>query len=115
MYWPLDVMVPGPALASPPETAHVTLAAPPPESVAESCSTGVPEELELLQPVQLVSIVAVVGETEKVPLEEPPVVVTPPPQPARTSRAGAANAAKLRADHRCSLLAWARRFVECEE
>ena len=77
MYWPL---VDGARLRcwrprrSP---VHVTLAAPPLASVAENCSTAVPDELVALQPVQLVSIVAVPGEIENVPFEE--LAATPPP------------------------------------
>ena len=79
-------MVPGPALASPPETDQLTLAEPPPESVARKCSTAAPEELVALQPVQLVSMAAVPGETEKVPFDETPD--TAPPHPASTNKAG---------------------------
>ena len=88
-------MVPGPEFASPPETDQVTLAAPPPESVAENCSTVAPEELVVLQPVQLVSMAAVPGEMEKVPLDELPDGV--PPQPASANRAGSAAIASARA------------------
>ena len=49
-------MLPAPLFASPPLTFQVTAAAPPPESVAENCSTAEPEELVALQPVQFVSI-----------------------------------------------------------
>lgn len=101
MYWPLVEMEPGPELVSPPETAHVTLAAPPPESIAENCSTGVPEAFVALQPVQLVSIEVVEGERENVPLEDVPVEATvPPPQPATTKTVGKIAAAKMRAGQR---------------
>jgi hypothetical protein len=55
-------MEPGPVLASPPETDQVTLAEMP-ACVAENCSTAVPVVFFPLQPVQLVSMVAVPGET----------------------------------------------------
>ena len=93
MYWPALVMAPGPEFASPPETDHVTLAAPPLESAAENCSTAVPEELAL-QPAQFVSIAAVPGEMEKTPLDEPTDGV--PPQPASANRAGSAAIASAR-------------------
>ena len=86
-------MVPGPELASPPETDHVTPAAPPPESVAENCSTVAPEET-VLQPVQLVSMAAVPGEMAKAPLDEPTDGV--PPQPASANSAIRAATARER-------------------
>jgi hypothetical protein len=97
VYWPLVVIVPGPEFASPPVTAHVTLAAPPPVSEAVNCSTGVPAELVELQPVQLVSIAGVLGATENVPLDEVVVVVDPLTQPVRTSTAGSKLTANTRA------------------
>ena len=98
MYWPLVVMDPGPELVSPPETAQVTLAAPPPESMAENCSTAVPDAFVALQPVQLVSIEVVEGERENVPFDDVPVEATvPPPQPATTKTVGKIAAAKMRA------------------
>lgn len=98
MYWPVVVMEPGPALASPPETDQVTLAAPPPDNVAENCATGAPEEFDVLQPVQLVSIVAVPGEMEIVLFDE--LFTDPPPQPASTNRIGKEKPASIRAGHR---------------
>lgn len=99
MYCPLEVIVPAPELASPPETDQVTEAAPPLLSVAENCSTTAPEEVAALQPVQLVSIESVVGEMENVPFD---VVVeaTPPPQPASTRNVGSAAIASIRAGQR---------------
>ena len=96
MYWPLELMVPAPEFASPPETVQVTLAAPPAFSVAENCSTAVPEEFVVLQPVQFVSRVAVPGEIENSLLEEPPEAVEPP-QPARMNSAGNMAIATMRA------------------
>ena len=97
MYWPLVEMEPGPELVSPPETVQVTLAAPPPERMAENCSTGVPEAFVALQPVQLVSIAVVGGERENVPLDELPVEATvPPPQPAASRRVGSVVIARNR-------------------
>ncbi len=66
-------MVPEPEFASPPETVQVTVAPLPLVSVAENCSTGTLEEVAL-QPVQLVSIEAVPGETENAPLIVPDTV-----------------------------------------
>jgi len=88
-------MVPGPEFASPPETDQVTLAAPPPERVAENCSKVAPEELVVLQPAQFVSMAAVPGEMEKAPLDEPPDGV--PAQPASANSAGSAAIASVRA------------------
>ena len=62
-------MVPGPLLASPPETDQATDAGPPAVSEALNCSTAVPCLLVPLQPVQLVSIVVVPGDRLKVALE----------------------------------------------
>ncbi len=87
-------MVPGPEFASPPETDQVTFAAPPTVSAAENCSTVAPEEL-VLQPVQLVSMAAVPGEMEKVPLDE--LADGIPPQPASANRAGSPATASARA------------------
>ena len=89
------VMVPGPEFASPPETDQVTLAAPPPERVAENCSKAAPEELVVLQPVQFVSMAAVPGEMEKAALDEPPDGA--PAQPASANSAGSAAIASVRA------------------
>jgi hypothetical protein len=94
VYWPLLVIEPGPAFASPPDTDQLTLAAAPELVVAVNCSTGVPEELLELQPVQLVSIEPVFGETENSPFEE--VVVAPPPQPATIRKAGITDTARTR-------------------
>jgi len=52
-----------------------------------NCSTAEPELLVALQPVQLVSMVAVPGEIENVLFEEV-VDGVPPPQPASTIKAG---------------------------
>jgi hypothetical protein len=54
--------------------------------MAENCSTTPPDVLVALHPVQLVSIIAVPGETVRLALEAPPF--TSPPQPARTKSAG---------------------------
>jgi hypothetical protein len=62
--------------------------------VAENCSTAAPELLVALQPVQLVSTVAVPGETENVPFEEVPDA--DPPQPASRTKIGTAPAASNR-------------------
>jgi hypothetical protein len=88
-------MVPAPANTSPPLTVHFTLAAPP-EPEAENCSKAAPvDELLPLQPVQLVSMVAVPGETLNVALDEPPAA-DPPPQPASAIAAGAIAASSNR-------------------
>jgi hypothetical protein len=79
-------MAPGPDKASPPLTDQVMLAEPPPERV--NCSEA-PDELVELQPVQLVSMVAVPGEREMPPLG---LAETAPPQPARANSAGPAKA-----------------------
>lgn len=99
MYWPLEVIVPAPELASPPETDQVTTAAPPLLSVAENCSIAAPADVAALQPVQLVSIETVVGEIENVPFD---VVVeeVPPPQPASRTNVGSAEIARMRAGRR---------------
>ena len=86
MYWPLAVIDPAPELASPPETDHTTAAGPPLFSMAENCSTGVPDEFVALQPVQFVSLVEVPGEMEKVPFDAPETI--PAPHPASATRAG---------------------------
>lgn len=99
VYCPLVVIDPAFVFASPPETVQFTLAAPPEASVAVNCSTAVPEVLVVLQPVQLVSMVEVEGEMEKVPFDEVPVEATPPPQPAMTSKVGKQAIAKMRAGH----------------
>jgi hypothetical protein len=96
VYWPFELMVPGPEFASPPETIQFTLASPP-LNVAENCSTNPPGEV-VLHPVQLASMVAVPGEIERLllPLEE--AVVNAPPQPARRTSAGNIAPAKIRPD-----------------
>ena len=94
MYSPLEVMVPGPEVASPPETVQFTLAAPP-LKVAENCSASPPEVALVLHPVQLVSMAAVPGEMERPPPEETPPDA-PPPQPARTTNAGNTVPASMR-------------------
>jgi hypothetical protein len=98
VYWPLLEMDPAPAFASPPETAHVTLAAPPLLSVAVNCSMACPVVLlAALQPVQLVSIETVPGETDNVPPPPPPPPEADPPQPAKRTKTGTAAAATIRA------------------
>jgi len=104
VYWPLfGSMVPAaPVLGL---MVQVTVAAPPLLSVAVNCSTGEPELLVPLQPVQLVSMDAVPGETEKVLLEELPEeveAVVPPPQPANRISAGKPANARNRHGHFCS-------------
>jgi hypothetical protein len=90
-------MDPGPEFASPPETDQLTLAAPPPK-VAENSSTNPPDVVPVLHPVQLVSMVAVPGVMERLPLEEPPPDA-PPPQPARITSAGNIALASMRPGH----------------
>src|SRR5271169_3420139 len=95
-------MVPGPALVSPPETDHVTVAAPP-DCVAVNCSTACPVLLlVVLQPVQLVSIDTVPGvtESEPPPPPPPPLPEAEPPQPEMRMKAGTADAASTRAGQR---------------
>src|SRR5208283_677557 len=70
VYCPVDEIVPGPLFPSPPLTDHNTAAAPPLLSVAVNCSTDAPLALVELQPVQLVSIISVPGEMEKLALLE---------------------------------------------
>ncbi len=94
----MDEMVPGPELASPPETDHVTLAAVPLESAAVNCSTAVFEELFVLQPVQLVSIAAVPGEIDKPPPEGS--MELPEVQPASAMMAGKTPSASMRTGRR---------------
>jgi hypothetical protein len=73
----------------------LTEAAPPLVSAAVNCSTAVPVELlTALQPVQLVSIVAEPGETERVPFEDVPDA--DPPQPASRTKIGTALATSTR-------------------
>jgi hypothetical protein len=96
LYWPLELIVPGPEIASPPETDQFTLAAPLPR-VAENCSIVSPDELLALQPVQFVSRVAVPGETFRLPLEEMPA--TSPPQPAMAKSTGNRTLARTRPSH----------------
>ena len=86
-------MVPGPELASPPETVQFTPAAPP-LSVAVNCSTSPPDVVLMLHPAQLVSMVAVPGEMERLSLEE--TLLNVPPQPARTTSAGNIVPASMR-------------------
>jgi hypothetical protein len=105
VYWPLVEMLPAPAFTSPPLTDQLTEAAPPPLRVAENCSMADPEVLTALQPVQLVSMVAEPGETEKVLLDEVPDA--DPPQPASKTKTGTAPAANSRAGQRRS------NFVPC--
>jgi len=88
-------MLPGPLLASPPESDQATDAAPPPASVAVSCSTDVPCALAALQPVQLVSMAPEPGEMEKMALEGS-AVTRPSAQPAANNRAGAKIIARQR-------------------
>ncbi len=99
MYWPLLEIDPAPPLGSPPLTAQLTEAAPPPFRVAENCSTAMPELLlTALQPVQLVSMEDEPGEIEKVPFEDLPEA--DPPQPASKTKIGTAPAASTRAGQR---------------
>jgi hypothetical protein len=114
VYWPFELIVPGPELASPPETVQATVAAPPLARVAENCSTGVPEALLLLQPVQLVSMAVVGGAIEKTPFDAPPAL-EPAVQPAIANITEIAAAAPNRADHRSSRRDRLRRSVNCEE
>jgi len=93
------VIVPFPVLASPPEMVQLTAAAPPEFNVAENCSMGTPEEFVVLQPVQLVSMVAVPGETENELFDEL-VDATPPPQPASMKSTGRPAMARARTGHR---------------
>jgi hypothetical protein len=99
VYWPVDETVPAPELASPPETDHVTLGAAPLESEAVNCSTEAFEELFELQPVQLVSIAAAPGVTDRVPPEE--FMDEPEVQPASRIMAGKAPSASMRTGPRC--------------
>src|SRR5580658_3364411 len=90
-------MEPGPPLASPPETDHVTAAASPFGSLAENCSTDAPLEFVVLQPVQLVSMEPVPGAIEKLPLDG--AAVTPPPaQPATAKRTAGNRSARSLGD-----------------
>jgi hypothetical protein len=98
VYCPLLLIDPAPALGSPPLTDQETEAAPPPLNVAENCSTAWPALLVVLQPVQLVSMVAVPGEIEKVPFDDDPDA--DPPQPASSTKIGTAPAASTRAGQR---------------
>lgn len=86
-YWPELLIVPAPVFASPPETDQLTVAALP-FTAAVNCSKTLPDESVVLQPVQLVSMVAVLGEIVKLPFEELLELELPPPQPATTSRTG---------------------------
>jgi len=90
-------MLPAPEFASPPESVQFTLAAPP-LSVAENCSTNPPDVVLMLHPAQLVSMVAVPGEMERLAPGETPLNV--PPQPARISIAGNNAVANMRPGHR---------------
>ena len=93
-------MEPAPAWGSPPLTDQVTEAASPLLRAAENCSTACPEVLRALQPVQLVSIAAVPGETESVPLDEVDEPDADPPQPASKTNTGTAMTARMRAGQR---------------
>jgi hypothetical protein len=75
---------------SPPVTTHVTAAAPPPDKVAENCSTEEPLAPRALHPVQLVSMDAVPGLMVNVPLLGLALTV-PAPHPAKASIAGPAS------------------------
>jgi hypothetical protein len=94
VYWPVEVMLPGPLLASPPETLQVTLAAPPPVSVAANCSTAAPLALAALHPLQLVSMAPVPGVIENAELEGS-AVPCPAEQPAANSSAGAKSIPRI--------------------
>ena len=72
VYCPELLIDPAPVFASPPETAQLTLAAAPLESFAVNCSNTLPDESDPLQPVQLVSMVAVPGEIVNDPFDELP-------------------------------------------
>jgi hypothetical protein len=65
--------------------------------VAENCSTADPYELVPLHPVQLVSMVTLPGEMDKLP-PDPPAV--PPPQPASASNGGTSARARARSEDR---------------
>ena len=99
MYCPDELMLPA-VLGL---MVQFTGAAPPLVNVAVNCSYEPELAFALLQPVQLVSMVAVPGETEKVLLEEL-VDGVPPPQPANTIKAGRPAIAIRRDDHAFS--AW---------
>jgi len=100
VYSPLLEMEPAPALTSPPLTFQLTEAAPPLFKAAKNCSTAVPELLTVLQPVQLVSMVAEPGVIENVPFEDVPVAV--PPHPASRTKIGTAPATSTRVCQRPS-------------
>ena len=97
MYCPVLEMDPAPALASPPLTVQLTVAALP-LKVAENCSTDPPELLVALHPVQLVSIVVDPGVTASVD----DVPVADPPQPASSTNIGMVPPASARAGQRRS-------------
>src|SRR5450631_1073245 len=103
-------MVPAPLFVSPPLTFHVTVAAPPPVSVAVNFSTNAPDELVALQPVQLLSMEAVPGVMENVPFDGFAATVAPP-HPASSQSAGITAMAssrpttlRLRAARNCARL-----------
>jgi hypothetical protein len=86
-------MEPGPLTASPPSTDQKTGAAPPPVSVAASCNDATLAAPAALQPVQLVSMAAVPGVTEKAAFEG--LAATVPPHPAKASSAGPRSSEKI--------------------
>src|ERR1035437_27979 len=88
-------MVPGPLLASPPETDQATFCVLPPAVTALNCCAGVPWGPVELQPVQLVSIVLAPGGMEKAAFAEL-ADIPPPAQPARTNTAGARTIIRVR-------------------
>src|ERR1035441_3947031 len=84
-------MVPAPLTASPPETDQVTL----PAGMTLNRSAGVPDGPTELQPVQLVSMELAPGLMENAAGCGLPDAV-PPPQPAKTKRAGARKLIRIR-------------------
>src|ERR1035441_8659169 len=88
MYCPVVLIVPVPALASPPARDHVTGAAPPPANVAANWCIALPWASVALHPVQFVSMVDTTGETENAGTTGFPVT-GPAPHPASTTFSGA--------------------------
>ena len=90
--------MPGPLRASPPLAFHVTSAPSSAGRVVRNCSTGVPCLLDTLQPVQLVSMTPVPGETEKLVPPESAATI-PPAHPATASSTAGRKKEASRSGH----------------
>ncbi len=90
-------MVPGPLVASPPLRLQTTFASPPPCRMARNCSACAPWLPLALQPVQLVSMTATPGESEKRSFAG--LAVSPSPLHPVTTANAASNARPTQRDN----------------